>query len=332
MQQPINKRVRRNLTDFVGNDYFSAGNVLRGDARTVVYVEGYDDISFWRNVYDRVKDRKFKIMTPDRSDLAKGKKVVLSFCDKAGQNLLLCVDSDFDYLMGDSTEQSTKVNKCPYLIQTYAYAIENLQCDPRTLQSVTVRVTNHDEIIFDFEEFFGRYSEIIYPLFLWYYWSAASNRVDVFPLSDFREAVRVNFLEVNDNGAKTLDWLQRKVDRTLNTLLRRNGGFADRVGSCDGYLRERGVLPSQTHFYMQGHTLMDDVVKPMMTRVCDRLRFGMQNVIEDSWAKSISKRNQLSGYNNSLSDIDTLLKENLGYMEHEFYDRIVSRIRVVLGA
>lgn len=319
------------LENALGNDYFTVGNVLRGYDRTVVYVEGYDDIAFWRKIFDRVKGKKFKVMTPVRADLAKGKKVVLSFCDRVGENLYLCVDSDFDYLLGLSSEQSSRVNNCKYLVQTFAYAIENLQCDPRTLQSVAVSVTNSDEIVFEFESFFQRYSEIIYPLFLWYYWSAASNRVDVFPLAEFKEAARINFLEFGENGDKTLEWLKRKVEKTLNSLQKRNPAFIDRVAKIEPYIYEKGVDKNNVHFFMQGHTLLDDVVKPIMARVCERMRFVMQTQIENSFAKNISKRNQLSGYNNSLADIDTVLRENVGYMEFEFYDKIKNRIDEIMN-
>lgn len=332
---------RRNLVDYVGNSYFGASNALRGDDRVVVYVEGFDDVAFWRRVFDKVenkcrdaqgqlKGRKFKIMTPVRNDLAKGKKVVLSFSDRAGENLLLCVDSDFDYLFGNTTEQAARVNSCPYLIQTYSYAIENLYCDPRTLHSVAVRVTNSDEMIFDFEEFFKHYSETIYPVFLWYYWSAASNRVDIFPLSEFREVVRVNFLEIADNGAKTIDWLKRKVGKVLDRLEEGYEMFSSGVVQTAEHLKHLGARVDNIHFYMQGHALEDEVVKPMLERVCEVMRREAVSVIENSWAKTISKRNQISGYTNALSDIDIVLRENVGYMEFEFYDRIEKRIEEVL--
>lgn len=322
---------RRPLNDYIGDDFFSAGNALRGDDRIVVYVEGYEDVSFWRNVFDRFDDRKFKIMTPVRSDLAKGKKVVLSFNDRAGKHLLLCVDSDFDYLFGNSTQTSFIVNNSPYVIQTYCYAIENLQCDPRTLQSVVTRVTNNDEEVFDFDVFFKRYSEIIYPLFLWYYLSAASNRVDIFTLSDFREAVKINFIEIHNNGQQTLEWLSRKVLRTLEGLEKRHAGFENQIEETHQHLQRLNVNPSNTCFYIQGHTLKDNVVKPVLSRVCEVLRSEMQTTIENSWAKSISKRNQLSGYANSMADIDTILRENTGYMRYEFYQLINKRISQILS-
>ena len=44
-----------------------------------VFVEGYDDVAFWRGIFDDYETEwlKFEISVPPRQDLAKGKKVLL---------------------------------------------------------------------------------------------------------------------------------------------------------------------------------------------------------------------------------------------------------------
>ena len=85
-----------------------------GDYRLVkVFVEGYDDVAFWRGIFDDYEtDRlKFEISVPPRQDLAKGKRVLLDMIPESSPDLLLCVDSDFDYLFDGHTEQSRLVNE-----------------------------------------------------------------------------------------------------------------------------------------------------------------------------------------------------------------------------
>ena len=51
-----------------------------GEDRLVqVFVEGYDDVAFWRGIFDDYETEwlKFEISVPPRQDLAKGKKVLL---------------------------------------------------------------------------------------------------------------------------------------------------------------------------------------------------------------------------------------------------------------
>lgn len=46
------------------------------------------------------------------------------------------------------------------------------------------------------------YSCTIYPLFLWYAYSAQLSSENVFPLIDFKSAVRIGYLDLADNGEK----------------------------------------------------------------------------------------------------------------------------------
>lgn len=321
------------LTHEIDSQYFSAMSALSGGNRITVYVEGYADIAFWRNIFDRftTPSRKFQIMTPARDDLAKGKKVVLSFAEKAGSNLLLCVDSDFDYLFPDASPQAQRVSKCPYLIQTYAYAIENLQCHPESLQSVAVKATKTDREIFDFVRFFSEYSRAIYPAFVWYAWAARESLPETFSLADFRNTVRINFLDLAENGAKTISFVERQVAKRV-ARLRANHPDADAgLESVEARFRELSIAPSDVNYYMQGHTLMDNVVKIVMTTVCEALRRMTVEELDGSRTRGISQRNQVSYYNNSLVELDNLLADNMGYMSSVYYERISARIEEILA-
>ena len=132
-----------------------------------VFVEGYEDVAFWRGVFDRFTNPylRFEISVPSREDLPKGKKVLLGMIPQASDELLLCVDSDFDYLFHNSTEQSRELLSCDRMFHTYAYATENYLCYAPSLHNVCVRATKNDTRIFDFERFMADYSRIIYPLF-----------------------------------------------------------------------------------------------------------------------------------------------------------------------
>lgn len=160
-----------------------ASRYANGEYRLVnVFVEGYDDVAFWRGIFDDYEtDRlKFEISVPPRKDLAKGKRVLLDMIPESGPNLLLCMDSDFDYLFNGNTEQSRLVNDSPYVFHTYAYATENYLCHPPSLHRVCAKATKNDTLIFDFETFLKEYSRIIYPLFLWYAYSAMRKSERIF--------------------------------------------------------------------------------------------------------------------------------------------------------
>jgi len=192
------------------------------DGRRVVkvFVEGYEDVAFWRGIFDHFDNPflRFEISVPNREDLPKGKKVLMSMIPQSGEEMLLCVDSDFDYLFGDRTEQSAIINSAEYMFHTYTYATENYLCYAPSLHNVCVKATKNDSHIFDFVEFMAEYSRIIYPMFLWYSYSAQQACQSALPLVDFKNAVRLGYLEVENNGADTLAWLERNITRRLKLL------------------------------------------------------------------------------------------------------------------
>lgn len=322
-QQP--KKSSR-LTDNITSDFFAASSKMQRSGKVMVYVEGYEDIAFWRSVLDEweTPDRRFEISTPIRGDMAKGKKVVLNFAPQAGDSLILCVDSDFDYLLGNYNEQSRTVNANKYVIQTYAYAIENLLCYPPSLNSIAVKATKNDMRIFDFEYFMREYSKVIYPLFLWYLYAAVSNNQGVLPLSEFRNAVRISYLDLTDDGDKTLKWIERQVQKRLRILTAKHKDRISQVEQMEKILAKKGVKPETTHIYMQGHTLMDHVVKVVLSTVCDTLRKIWVDRIMESDRTGLTLKNELSYYNNSLRDIDTLLLDNTLYRASEQFEMITS--------
>ena len=137
------------------------------DRRLVrVFVEGYEDVAFWRGIFDHFRNPylRFEISVPNREDLPKGKKVLLSMIDSPADDLLLCVDSDFDYLFDGATEQSGRLLSAGNMFHTYTYATENYLCYAPSLHNVCVKATKNDTRIFDFVRFFDRYSQTIYPL------------------------------------------------------------------------------------------------------------------------------------------------------------------------
>lgn len=298
-----------------------------------VYVEGYEDVAFWRGIFDHFHNRyvRFEISVPTREDLPKGKKVLMSMIPSSNEELLLCVDSDFDYLFGDTTPQSAEIRAAKYMFHTYTYATENYLCYAPSLHNVCVKATKNDCHIFDFVRFMADYSRIIYPIFLWYACSAHQGSEAVFPLVDFKNTVRLGYLEIEDNGAETLAWLQRNVERRLRTLEERYPKMAASLDSFARVLERKGVTPETTYLYMHGHTLMDNVVMVLLNTVCDRLRTMSIEKINSSRKQGLPLKNEMSNYINSLRSIRDVLLDNENYTSCPLYGYLQRDIRRYLA-
>ncbi len=294
-----------------------------------VFVEGYEDVAFWRGIFDHFANPylRFEISVPTRKDLPKGKKVLLSMADDANEELLLCMDSDFDYLFDDEDEVSRQIVESPYMFHTYTYATENYLCYAPSLHNVCVKAVKNDTHIFDFEQFMADYSCTIYPLFLWYAYSASRKTENVLPLIDFKAAVRIGYLDIEQNGTNTIAWLKRNVDRRVASLEADNPDMAGDIPAFAKRIARKGVEPHLTYLFMHGHTLMDNVVLPVLSGVCEKLRQLSLSQIICSSKEGVALKNEMSNYTNTLRSIRDVLLDNENYTSSPLYQRLKEDIQ-----
>ncbi len=324
------------LKDNLNSRYFEAANQMtskRAKRRIVAYVESYDDIYFWRTVLSRFEDDKrfFEVMLPSHQKLERGKKsVLMNFIEgRIGEDMIACVDADYDYLLQGATPQSKKVVESPYVFHTYAYAIENLQCYAPSLHDVCVAVTLNDHRIFDFNDYLAQYSEAIFPLFVWSVWAYRSGNHNKFSLTDFSRVVDPGGFNVFD-PQPSLNHLRQKVNRKVKQLQ------ADFPDNKEVYLKtkadikELGVTPQTTYLYVQGHSLFDNVVVPILNKVCNRLRMERQDEINRTARHHTQRKNEMSCYENSLQDIRQMLKKNNGYVLSDQFRMVQANIEQYL--
>lgn len=298
-----------------------------------VYVEGYEDVAFWRGIFDHFRNPylRFEISVPNRDDLPKGKKVLMSMLNRTEkESVLLCVDSDFDYLFAGETEQSAKILNADNMFHTYTYATENYLCYAPSLRNVCVKATKNDTRIFDFVRFMEAYSNIIYPLFLWYVYSARHSTESVFTLAEFRAAVRLGYVDIRHNGEGTLAWLQRNVERRRLALERDNPAMCEAVEALGAQLNKRGVERDNCYLFMHGHTLMDNVTMPLLSAVCDKLRQLSVAKINGSKVEGVALKNELQNYTNTLRSIRDVLLDNENYTSCPLYKRLRDDIQEYL--
>lgn len=318
------KRLSENLTSL----YLGAAQKLKSKTarkKIVAYVESYDDIFFWRTVLDEFEDEHcyFEIMLPSRSTLGKGKKLVLMnrLGPQLGNYMIACVDADYDYLMQDATQTSRLVNRNPYVFHTYVYAIENYQCYAESLHRVCVMATLNDRQVVDFEGFMREYSCIIWPLFVWSVWVYRNDRYRDFTLSEFGTTVSFNELNVY-HPELTLDYVRRKVNRKMSWLQRHFPEARKGYGPLKAELLQLGVTPETTYLYIQGHTLFDNVVSPLLTPVCILLRKEREREIKKLAEHEIQRQNELSCYQHSQNSVEEMLKKNVGFKNAPPYQQL----------
>ena len=326
----------KRLIDNLTTGYIGTINRLgkhHGRRRIVAYVEGYDDIFFWRSLLGELETEEvfFEVMLPSRSSLGKGKKVALmsALSRGVGENLIVCVDADYDYLMQGATEVSELLCTSPYIFHTYAYAIENFQCYAPSLHEVCVMATLNDRRLFDFVRFFTDYSEIIFPLFVWSIWAYRHGRYSKFSLQDFGNVIRMG--EVNlQQPQRALDVLRKHVNVRINTLQRTFPEAKRNLKQVEEDILNLGVTPQTTYSYVRGHDLMETLVVPLMTQVCRRLTKQRREEIQRLASHETQLANELAGYEHSSASVEEMLRKQTNYKRSPLYQNILKDVQQFL--
>ena len=324
------------LKDNLNSRYFEAANALtskQARRRIVAYVESYDDIYFWRTVLSRFEDehRYFEVMLPSHKKLERGKKsVLMNFVGECiGPDMIACVDADYDYMLQGATPQSQKVLESPYVFHTYAYAIENMQCYAPSLHDVCVAVTLNDHRIFDFLDYLRQYSEAVFPLFVWSVWAYRTGNHNRFSLQDFNRVSDPGGFNVLE-PQKSIDHLRRKVGTKVHQLQVEFPENKEDYLKTKESIKSLGVTPQTTYLYIQGHHLFDNVIVPILNKVCNRLRQEREDEIYHMARHHTQRLNEMSCYEHSLQDIRQMLKKNTGYQQSSHFQQIQQDVEAFL--
>lgn len=328
--------LRANLT----SDYLKAANLLRSKKarrRIIAYVESYDDIAFWRSILQKYENDQvyFQVMLPSSTSLTKGKKMVLMNTlneSSFGEELIACVDGDYDFLLQESTYLSKTLNTNKYIFHTYAYAIENYFCFAESLHDVCVQATLNDKDIFDFKRYLEEFSSIIYDLFLWNIWFARNRDTQAFPMNQFNNLIRVYSFQPS-NPQNSLERIKDKVDRKREELHR---NFPDAIDSVEFELardlQDLGLTPKTTYLFIQGHHLLDQVVLRMLKPICANLRLLRENYIKRLAVHEEQYKNELTAYQNSTVDVEQVLKSNYRFENLFVYQWVQSDIQCFIDS
>lgn len=319
----------KRLSENISSRYVEAANRLRPNKarrRVVAYVESYDDVLFWRSVLDEFEtdDIGFEVMLPSRTNLGKGKKNVLSNVlgdNVLGESLIACVDADYDYLMQGTTPISREIIRNPFVFHTYVYAIENYQCYARGLHEVCVMSTLNDHELVDLEAFMEEYSRIVWPLFVWNVWVYKYNCYSRFTLLDFGGLVSIR--DVNPfNPARTLEQLRHTVNRKINWMQQHYPEGKKTYKPLRDQLLALGLTPETTYLYMQGHSVIDGVVLPLLTPICTHLRKEREAEIRRNAVHSQQRQNELACYQRRLGALDQMLRKSNKFLQSEPYGQL----------
>ena len=327
----------RRLIENVTSHYIGAAGKLNPKNRRrkiVVYVEGYEDVMFWRTLLSEVETEglRFEVMLPSRTSLQKGKKCAImnTLGAGAGDNMIVCVDADYDYLLQGATNISDVICHNPYIFHTYTYAIENFQCYAPSLHNVCVMATLNDRMIFDFERFLSEWSRVVFPIFVWSIWCYKHGQSTRFSMVDLCRVIAVTKPNIQRPDLIIAD-IASKVNSKIAWLQRNFPSAKGVYQKLRDELQTLGVTPEKTYLFVRGHDLFEKVVTPLLTEVCTVLRREREREIRKYANHATQCMNELSGYEHAAGAPEEMLRKHTDYQRAPLYKRIQDDIREFLA-
>ncbi len=205
---------------------------LHKQSGVAVRVEGKSDKEFWTKLLEQtVPQYKFEVFTFSNypKEKTEGKINVLEYRQFADKNLLLCVDSDYDYILQNADYQQNK-----YILKTYIHSVENYDC---------IAAANQNEAI---KDFFEKYSDIIFEKLVSNFWEIKHNSNS---FSTKEPTKKLTF-----QPTKNLDYdLEVLSDRLAkeSTDFSKNTDFQ----SFKQELYDLGLTKKTAFYFVRGHSL-----------------------------------------------------------------------------
>jgi len=297
------------MSDIDIENYPLDGESILLDDNIICYVEGMEDEHFWKDIFSSfAPELNIMFFSYSReNNLKSGKQTVLTEhnINNSSANLILCVDSDLEYLL-----KNEPLCSHPYIFHTYTYSIENNKISPEALARIVEKSSYPDANIltFSFIKFIKEYSKASYPLlpYILYFEKKKFEQMVSEPLLSKKKlksvfCIEPNEIDLNDNANNVIIGLKNRVSSLIDKIKQKHNNID--LTQINSNLFELNIKPEDTYLYLNGHIMYDCVIKILMKKVIENYRKEKQEWFQSLEQTEIVKTKQKE-YNNHIRNID----------------------------
>lgn len=298
--------------------YSKNASILTGRPnRVTVEVEDTIDRDFWSDLLGELcpeKDFHFDpyhtVLNKDGHSECRGKGKSQIIKASVGFNAwhIGCVDSDYDWILSDYTDDGKAIVSNKYLLQTYAYSIENLMCLSSTLEGLC-REHTEEYVDFDFVDYLTRLSKGIYPLLVWSTYLCSKGYPDFTPNS-WRDVLVNTEKEPETSLACILAKAKTKIEELDNK-------YANEVCEKEEFEFEnismKDVTEDDAYLWVRGHELFDHILYSVLKPVITRLRYQHFAALKIADTDEESRKIALRNYQAKVEPVEKMLYRNYQY-------------------
>lgn len=303
------------MNNLLNNDYWEAfGKFIH--VEVIAYVEGFDDINFWEAVFKKYAPSLTIQFLPYSHEQKSGKHFVLSEdnLSKVGKHFILCVDSDYDFFIGDKKLCN------PFVFHTYTHSIENYKLAPDGLSALVKKSCYMSNIPFSFKKFWQDYSACIYKLFLYILFferkklleiEIKKEKIETEPLLHSKRLIETLSLEIKniniENNHETyIEQIKQKVDISLQNLSQKYPKLSTSaiLNSLSKQQDKIDIISiqKQVFWFIKGHILYNSVITILLDKMIKNYRREMHKKQQGNKVQEYKKKTQSIDWKTLLQD------------------------------
>lgn len=309
--------------------YSEKASILTGNPnRVTVEVEDTIDRDFWSDLLGELCPEKefhfdpyHTILNEDGSSerTGKGKSQIIKASADFNAWHIGCVDSDYDWVLSDYTDAGKTISGNKYLLQTYAYSIENLMCLSCTLEDFCHENTE-EATEFDFDDYLTRLSKAVYPLLVWSTYLYSKGNQDFTPTS-WREVL----VNTEKDPEASLAKIEAKAKAKIEEFDKK---YADEILDKEDFEFQtvcmKNITEDDAYLYVRGHELFDQILNSVLVPIIIDLRNQHREAIKTSDIGEEAGKVALREYQTKVKPVNALLSKNYRYKNNTL---IYSKIR-----
>lgn len=298
--------------------YSENASILTGNPnRVTVEVEDTIDRDFWSDLLGELCPEKEFHFDPYHTILnedgnsgrtGKGKSQIINASADFNAWHIGCVDSDYDWILSDYTEAGQTISGNKFLLQTYAYSIENLKCLSCTLGDFCSENTE-ETTEFDFNDYLTRLSKSVYPLLVWSTYLCSKGYLDFTPTS-WREVL----VNTEKDPEASLAIIEAKAKAKIEEFDKKYAGeITDKEDFEFDNIIMKDVTDDETYLYVRGHELFDQILNSVLIPIMIGLWNQHREALKESDLDEDACKNALREYQCKVKPVKALLSKNYRY-------------------
>lgn len=312
--------------------YSENASILTGNPnRVTVEVEDTIDRDFWSDLLGELCPEKEFHFDPYQTILneegiseraGRGKSQIINASADFNAWHIGCVDSDYDWILSDYTEAGKTISGNKYLLQTYAYSIENLMCLSGTLGDFCSENTE-EATDFDFVDYLTRLSKAVYPLLVWSTYLCSKGCQDFTPTS-WREVL----VNTEKDPEASLAIIEVKAKAKIEELEKK---YEDEISDKKDFeflnICQKDVFDENAYLFVRGHELFDQILNSVLVPIMIDLRNRHRENLKKSGLDEEECKTALREYQEKVKPVKALLSKNYRYKNNTLiYEKICADV------